>query len=192
MAQDHDRTYRFLEFTLDVAEYTLRSDASRVHLERRPMDLLILLVQRPGELVSHAEIASHLWGEDVFVEVEPGIHTAIRKIRRVLHDSAEAPRCIETVPGRGYRFIAELQTPTPAPLLHAAPGGAGLWRVHAAATFLLLAVVASAVLSLTSGTATPLGRPHSIAVLPLKPLVATAGDEALEVGVTDTLIQQLS
>jgi DNA-binding winged helix-turn-helix (wHTH) protein/TolB-like protein/Tfp pilus assembly protein PilF len=192
MAKDHDLTYRFLEFTLDVAEYTLRSKAGPIHLERRPMDLLILLVQRRGELVTRAEIASHLWGDDVFVEVEPGIHTAIRKIRRVLHDSADAPRCIETVPGRGYRFIAEPQTGIPAPPIPAAPDGAGLWRGQPAAFFLLLTVIATAVLPLTSRTATPLGQLRSIAVLPLKPLVATASDEALEVGVTDTLIQQLS
>ena len=101
---------RFTPFELDVSGYVLRRDGRPIRLERQPMDLLILLAARPQVLVSRAEIADTLWGKDVFVDVETSIHTAIRKIRQALRDSAEAPRFIETVPGRGYRFIAPIES----------------------------------------------------------------------------------
>jgi len=102
-------TYQFLDFELDVGGYVLRRQGRHVRLEPRPMDLLILLVTRHGQLVSHDAIVEAVWGRDVFVETESGIHTAIRKIRRVLRDSAERSMFIETVPGRGYRFIAPVE-----------------------------------------------------------------------------------
>jgi TolB-like protein/DNA-binding winged helix-turn-helix (wHTH) protein/Flp pilus assembly protein TadD len=100
---------RFREFELDVAAYELRRRGRPVRLERRPMDLLILLVERRGLLVSRGEIVDRLWGADVFVDVETGVHTAIRKIRQALRDSPEAPVFIETVSGKGYRFRAEVE-----------------------------------------------------------------------------------
>src|SRR6187402_1657738 len=104
---------RFRNCTLDPAAYELRRDGRPVRIERQPMDLLLLLVERQGQLVTHTEIAERLWGQDVFVEVETGIHTAIRKIRLALRDSAEAPTFLETVAGRGYRFIAPVETAMP-------------------------------------------------------------------------------
>ncbi len=76
------------------------------------MDLLILLVERRAELVSRDEIGSALWGKDVFVEVDSGVHTAIRKIRQALADSVDSPRFLETVSGKGYRFIAPVEVST--------------------------------------------------------------------------------
>ena len=73
------------------------------------MDLLILLVERRSQLLSHSDIVDRLWGKDVFVDVETGVHTAIRKVRQALSDSPEAPTCVETVPGKGYRFIAPVE-----------------------------------------------------------------------------------
>ena len=102
-------TLRFGDFELDVAAYELRRHGRAVRLERHPMDLLLLLVERRNDLVSRAEIVELLWGKDVFVDVETGVHTAMRKIRQALRDSAEAPTFIETVPGRGYRFIATVE-----------------------------------------------------------------------------------
>ena len=72
------------------------------------MDLLILLVTRRGELISRSEIIERLWNGDVFVDVETGVNTAIRKIRRALNDSPDEPSFIETVAGKGYRFIADV------------------------------------------------------------------------------------
>jgi TolB-like protein/DNA-binding winged helix-turn-helix (wHTH) protein/Flp pilus assembly protein TadD len=109
-----DDTFRFGDFELDAASYTLRRGGRIVRLERQPMDLLILLVTRRGQLVLRSEIVDRLWGKDVFVDVETGVHTAIRKIRQALRDSADAPAFVETVPGRGYRFIADVEVVSPA------------------------------------------------------------------------------
>lgn len=106
--------FRFGAFVLDVAAYELRQDDRPVRIERQPMDLLILLVERPRQLVTRREIVDRLWGPDVFVDVEAGIHTAIRKVRQALGDTAENPTFVETVPGRGYRFIAGVELVRPA------------------------------------------------------------------------------
>src|SRR6478752_6229510 len=82
-------TFRFGDFDLDVSAYELRFHGRAVQIERRPMDLLILLVERRGQLVSRQTIVEQLWGEDVFVEVEPGINTVVWKIRRALGDSSD-------------------------------------------------------------------------------------------------------
>lgn len=99
---------RFGEFDLDVMSYRLTRGGDPIRLERRPMDLLILLVERRGQLVPRADIIERLWGAGVFVDAETGLNTAIRKVRQALGDTPDAPTFIETVPARGYRFIAEV------------------------------------------------------------------------------------
>jgi len=103
------QTFRFGHFELDVSTYELRRHGRRVRLERKPMDLLILLVARRGELVSRTEIVERLWRRNAFLDVDTGINTAIRKIRRALNDSAGDPSFIETATGRGYRFMANVE-----------------------------------------------------------------------------------
>src|SRR5688572_17740415 len=102
-------TFRFKDFELDVAAYQLRRQGRVVRLERQPMDVLILLVERRRQLVSRADIVERLWGKDVFVDVETGVHTAIRKIRQALGDSISTPAFVETVPSKGYRFVADVE-----------------------------------------------------------------------------------
>ena len=101
---------RFAEFELDVAAYSLRRPGGPLRLEKLPMEILILLVQRAGTLVQRSEIQAMLWGADVYVEHDSAINTAVRKIRRALGDDAEAPRFVETVVGKGYRFIAPVES----------------------------------------------------------------------------------
>lgn len=108
-AADSRTTFRFGEFELDLAAYTLHRRGRPVRLERRPMDLLILLVQQRGQLVPRGDIQRQLWGDSAFVDVEMGINTVILKVRRALHDSPRKPAFIDTVPGKGYRFIAEVE-----------------------------------------------------------------------------------
>jgi len=100
------RQYQFGEFTLDESRYSLRRGDRVLRLEKRPMELLLLLVERRGELVTRDEIAEKLWGKDVFVEVDHSINTAVRKVRQALRDDPETPRFVETVVGKGYRFAA--------------------------------------------------------------------------------------
>jgi TolB-like protein/DNA-binding winged helix-turn-helix (wHTH) protein/Tfp pilus assembly protein PilF len=111
-------TFRFRDFELDVAAYGLRRQGRPVKLGRQPMDLLILLVESRGQLVSRSDIVERLWGKDVFVDVETGVNTAISKVRQALRDSPDAPAFVETVPGKGYRFIAAVEVVVGAP--HAA------------------------------------------------------------------------
>src|SRR5215472_8241189 len=101
--------FRFGSFELDLSAYELRRSGQPVHLARQPMDLLILLVERHGQLVSRTDIVNRLWNQGVFVDFEIGVHTAIRKLRQALRDSRESPEFVETISGRGYRFIAPVE-----------------------------------------------------------------------------------
>jgi predicted ATPase/DNA-binding winged helix-turn-helix (wHTH) protein len=110
MSTDAARTiFRFADFELDTVAYELRRKGRRLRLPRQPMDLLLLLVERPGELVSREEIATRLWAPGVCVDLDAGIHTAVLRIRQVLGESRESPRFLETVSGKGYRFIAPVK-----------------------------------------------------------------------------------
>jgi TolB-like protein len=101
---------RFGNFQLHPTAFELRRGSRRIRLERRPMELLILLVERASHLVSRPEIVERLWGSNVFIDAEAGVNTAIRKVRRALGESAERPSYIDTVPGKGYRFIAPVMS----------------------------------------------------------------------------------
>jgi len=102
------RVFEFGEFKLDCDRFELRRTGQILRLERKPMELLILLVASQGHLVTRSQISESLWGSEVFVDIEHGINTAIRKIRRVLGDDPEQPRFVQTVTGKGYRFVADV------------------------------------------------------------------------------------
>jgi TolB-like protein/DNA-binding winged helix-turn-helix (wHTH) protein/Tfp pilus assembly protein PilF len=101
---------QFDEFALDCDRYELLRAGIPVKLERLPMELLILLVEKGGYLVTRKEIVERLWGDGVFLDTEHGINTAIRKLRNALRDNPEQSRLVETVTGKGYRFIAATMT----------------------------------------------------------------------------------
>jgi TolB-like protein/Flp pilus assembly protein TadD len=107
-AANSQTAFRFGAFELNLVAYTLHRRGRAVRLERRPMDLLILLVRQRGKLVSRDDIVRQLWGDGVFGDVEMGINTAMLKVRRALHDSPRKPVFIETVSGKGYRFVGEV------------------------------------------------------------------------------------
>ena len=106
---------QFGEFELDVRNHRLRRSGSEVKLERIPMELLILLASRPGELVRREEILQELWGDEINVDTENAINTAVRKIRQVLGDDSSSPRFVQTISKRGYRFLAEPAQPAVPP-----------------------------------------------------------------------------
>jgi len=99
--------HKFDEFELDPSRFELRRNGRALKLERIPMELLLLLLEKDGSIVTRQEIVDRLWGKDVFVDTEHGINTAIRKIRQALKDDPEHPRFVQTVTGKGYRFVAE-------------------------------------------------------------------------------------
>jgi DNA-binding winged helix-turn-helix (wHTH) protein len=94
------------DFELDLRPRRLRRNDRVLKLERIPLEILILLLERRGEIVSRDEIVARIWGNDVFLDTDNSIRGAIRKVRQVLKDDPETPRFIQTVTGRGYRFIA--------------------------------------------------------------------------------------
>ena len=97
--------FEFGEFRLDCGRFELLRNGIPLRVERKPMELLTLLVSRQGQLVSRNEIAQRLWSSEVFVDTEHGINTAIRKLRYLLRDDPENPQFIQTITGKGYRFI---------------------------------------------------------------------------------------
>ena len=108
MGED-DRRVRFGEFELDFGHFRLYRHGEPVRLEGLPLQLLMFLVEKERQLVTRDQIANALWGKDVFVDVEQGINTAIRKIRMALKDNSAQPRFLQTVVGRGYRFVAQCE-----------------------------------------------------------------------------------
>jgi DNA-binding winged helix-turn-helix (wHTH) protein len=103
-----EKRIRFDDFELDFGRFQLSRRGRSVRLEGLPLQLLMFLVENRGQLVTRDQISSALWSKDVFVDVDQGINTAIRKIRRALSDDAEEPQYLQTVVGRGYRFVAPI------------------------------------------------------------------------------------
>ena len=101
---------RFGPFELDVGTSELRRAGRKVHLALQPARVLCLLAERHGRLVTRDEIREYLWGRDIHVDTDLGLNYCLNEIRSALHDSAHAPRYVETLPKRGYRFIAGLET----------------------------------------------------------------------------------
>src|ERR1022692_1618128 len=125
--------YKFGDFELDPSLFELKRNARVQKLERIPMELLILLAEKQGDVATRQEIIERLWGKDAFVDTEHGINTAIRKIRQTLRDDPDEPRFILTVTGKGYRFISPVvrisrgngASAVVSTILPAAPGPAG-------------------------------------------------------------------
>lgn len=109
--------YRFGRFELRPDAEELRKNGVAIHLPHQPLRILTLLIARAGEIVTREEIRAAVWGDDTFVDYEQGINTAIRQIRYALNDTAEAPRFLQTVPRRGYRFVAAVERIVPEDLL---------------------------------------------------------------------------
>jgi TolB-like protein/DNA-binding winged helix-turn-helix (wHTH) protein/Tfp pilus assembly protein PilF len=209
----------FGEFRLDCDAFELWRNGSSIKLERKPMELLILLAKSEGNLVTRAEIIGRLWGSGVFVDTEHGINTAIRKIRQVLRDDPEQPRFVQTVMGRGYRFIGpviQANSSVPAengrqPADSAPPANpdaatkdlaAGhrnsrlrLWLAVGASVALLLLIITLALRAHWARehrnlAATP--NIHSLAVLPLDNLSGDPAQDYFADGMTDELITMLA
>jgi DNA-binding winged helix-turn-helix (wHTH) protein len=104
------RIVRFGTFEADLSARQLRKSGVRIKLQRQPFEILAMLLERPGELVTREDVQQRLWPTDTFVDFDHGVNTAINRLREALGDSAENPRFIETVPRRGYQFIAPIES----------------------------------------------------------------------------------
>lgn len=108
------RTLRFGIFELDLAAAELRKNGVRIRLQDQPLQVLALLLERPGEIVSREDLRQKLWPADTFVDFDHSLNTAVNKLREALGDSASSPRFVETLARRGYRFVAPVQPAGPA------------------------------------------------------------------------------
>ena len=214
-----DGSYHFGEFELDRERFELRRNGRAQKLERIPLELLLLLAERQGAVVSRQEIIDRLWGKDVFLDTEHGINTAIRKIRQTLKDDPEQPRFVQTVTGKGYRFVAEKNGDSSsagsasAPALEAAPPilpaepvgilpevprAAPNYRFLTAAALLLILVAGTLVAIYAAGLRNrffPASRArqiHSIAVIPLTNLSGDPSQDYFADGMTDEVITMLA
>jgi Tol biopolymer transport system component/DNA-binding winged helix-turn-helix (wHTH) protein len=111
------RVLRFDSYEVDLESGELRKGERRIPLQAQPMQLLTLLLQNPGQLVTREEVRGELWPADTFVDFDRSLATAVNKIREALGDSAENPKFVETLPKRGYRFIGQLKPPEELPPL---------------------------------------------------------------------------
>jgi len=209
---------KFAEFELDRGRYELRRGDSVLKLEKIPMELLILLVESNGQLVTRDEMVEKIWGKDVFVDTEHGINTAIRKIRAALSEDADKPRYIQTVQGKGYRFGADVSDGRPTVTLSveesqpdgmtspvrsasvpiAAAESHRLWWPVAIAAIILCLAAGIAVVRNEGGIRDRLSRKngppqiHSIAVLPLANLSGDPSEDYYADGMTDEIITALA
>ncbi|HZP05274.1 MAG TPA: winged helix-turn-helix domain-containing protein [Terracidiphilus sp.] len=203
--------YRFGPFVLDLRSGDLSRNGRPVRLQEKPRSLLLALAERRGELVSRRELHEHLWPEDTFVDFEDGLNAAMSKLREALDDDSQAPRYIETVRGRGYRFVAKVEVlgeeeepaPEPAPL--STPSD--LWPIPVAEQVSVpdtsrrpISRILVGVLSSLLLVAAALwffhwravhARPISIAVLPFANMTGDASRDYISNGITEELIARL-
>lgn len=194
---------------LDLKRYELRrADGVTLKLERQPMELLIFLAQRHGELVTREEIAAKLWPDGVFVDTERGINNAIRKIRIALHDSPDEPTQLQTVVGKGYRFIGQLEmlggstglltdaapavSDSPKTPLTSQARSPGRRRLISAGIAIVAILLVAGLAVWRSRASASRGAIHSLAVLPLENLSGDPAQEYFADGVTDELTTELA
>jgi TolB-like protein/DNA-binding winged helix-turn-helix (wHTH) protein/tetratricopeptide (TPR) repeat protein len=196
------RRLSFGPFEADLHSGELRKNGARVRLQAQPFQLLVMLLERPGELVTREEICQKLWSADTFVDFDRSLGVALNKIREVLRDSAANPRYIETLPRKGYRFIAQV-----APVAESAPSVSPEFQLDSEqdadepnrkkatprkliwASASILLIVVSGLVAWRSFRHHPIG---SIAVLPLASLPTDPSQQFLAYGVTDELTTNLA
>lgn len=208
------RSYEFGVFTVELPGGELRKHGTRLKLQERPLQLLVALLERPGEIVSREELRQRLWPDGTFVDFDHNISSAINKLRTVLNDSASHPRFIETVGRRGYRFLADVKQisrePAPAPASAASElqeqklpeiqirAGRIGWRfprgwLMVAAAVLLLSVVAIGYFQWrrNSATSSTPAQRVMLAVLPFENLTGDPSQEYFSDGLTEEMIAEL-
>jgi TolB-like protein/DNA-binding winged helix-turn-helix (wHTH) protein/tetratricopeptide (TPR) repeat protein len=185
---------RFGVFEVDLESGELRKHGIKIKLQQKPFQILALLMERPSEVVTREDLQQRLWPSDVFVDFESGLNNAVKKLRAALGDSAETPRFIETVAGRGYRFlaipqttqnVAEVSPPAPARI-------SPLWMAGALAVIVVLIGFIWAGRRRTIHPAASASQIHKIAVLPLENLSHDDQQEYFADGMTDAIIDQLA
>ena len=182
------RVLRFGTFELDLASRELRKGGALVKLQSQQFQLLTLLAERPGQVVSREEIRGALWDNETFVDFDQSINFCVNKVRDALGDDPQSPRYIETVPRKGYRFIGFAEAaPEPAVVLKPIPAR---WLLGAGAVVALVAIALAATMGVSRRRgAKPI---ESLAVLPLENLSHDPEQDYFADGITDELITDLA
>jgi TolB-like protein/DNA-binding winged helix-turn-helix (wHTH) protein len=183
---------RFGVFQVDLASGELRKGGVRIKLQEQPFQVLAALLERPHEVVTREDLQRRLWPSDVVVDFDRGLNKAINRVREALSDDADNPRFIETVPQRGYRFLAEIDI---APIAPPKVPEAGLHALMPRRAWIAAAggLVAAPLLALAYRRLfSPEPRIESIAVLPLENLSGNIEQEYFSDGMTDELIGEIS
>jgi TolB-like protein/DNA-binding winged helix-turn-helix (wHTH) protein/Tfp pilus assembly protein PilF len=196
---------QFRNFELDLHTGELRRNGVLIKLQHQPTKILRLLVSRPGKVVTRQELAEVIWGSQTFVDFEQGLNFAIRQVRSVLEDDAEHPRFLETIPKRGYRFIAEVKEIAPAPQSIAKvvtiPVTARHRKIQPRYLFISAIIIVAIALMLAldlnhlpdHASAEQNRQPiSSLAVLPLRNLSLDPEQQYFSDGLTDELITEIS
>ena len=183
---------KFGPFELDRRNFELRRDGQAVKLDRTPLELLFFLVENAGVLVTREEAVEHVWGEGVFIEAETSLYTAVRKIRRALADDTGDPKFIQTVSGKGYRFIAKVEEadpPTPSPVSDAPASARG--RSQSWVLWISVACVVIVALLAWFGLRSAQPSRAMLIVLPLENLSGDPQQDYLVDGITEEIITEL-
>jgi len=189
---------RFEDFELDRTAYELRWEGRAVRLERIPLDLLFLLAERRGQLVTRQDILERVWGKDVALETDTSINTAVRKIRRAMRDNPESPRFLHTIPGKGYRLEIpgvpqdEPVAPVPPPEAVSAPArNIPRWQLWPAVAGMI--AIAALLLAWTRlpRSAGPDAGKVMLVVLPFVNLSGDPGQDYFADGMTEEMITEL-
>src|SRR5690348_3263022 len=195
---------RFATFQVDLRSGELRKQGLKIKLQEQPFRVLKVLLQRPGELVTREELRNQNWPPDTFVDFENSLNPAINKLRDALGDSPDNPRFIETLPRRGYRFIAPVigdqQEKSPVPAEESKVGDEqpgknpriSRWLIPAAVVVLALLALAYIITIRRGANDAAHSKINSLAVLPLKNLSGDPTQEYLADGMTEALIGCLS
>ncbi len=185
------RTIRFGAFEVDLRSAELRKSGMRIHLADQPFQVLTLLLENPGELVTRDELRQRLWSSDTFVDFENGLNAAVKRLREALGDSAESPRFVETVPRHGYRFIAPVigrETEKP---VKPKPKRTQLWAAIGIGMAIILAV-GGWLTYRALGSDKPDEVRQAIAVLPFEDMSPERDQEYLSDGLADEVLTALS
>jgi TolB-like protein/DNA-binding winged helix-turn-helix (wHTH) protein/Tfp pilus assembly protein PilF len=188
-----DNLYRFGEFALDPASAELRHNGSVARLQPQPLQILLTLLEHPGEVVTREQFRTLLWAEDTYVEFDDGLNHAMRRLRQALSDTAQVPRYIETIPRRGYRFISRVELESAAasarlPDEKHAPRRSGLYHGLLLAGVCVVVLALALVLVRSRSAA----RIESLAVLPLANFSADSQQEFFADGLTEELTTELA
>jgi len=187
------RAGRFGVFEAHLDTGELLKQGMKVRVRGKPFDILALLIERPGQVITREELKERLWAVDTFVDFDHGVNTAVNRLREALGDVADNPRFIETIPRKGYRFIAPVVIDEPQRTVEAPAPPPSRRSPLLLATLALVGAVSIGVVVLLSrrGASSP-GGPTRLAVLPFRNVSVDAGQEYLAEGFTDALISDLA